>query len=81
MSGRVVRKWENRESVKDYGPSGKEDWTTYRWQLEAFVEKIRAGKPEVWVSGEESTKQMKALDMIYEKAGLPLSSTTEYPKK
>ena len=80
-SGKVVKRWKQKESVKEYGPKGKESWTTYRWQLEAFVDRIK-GRDGVgfWVDGKDSVKQMRAIDMVYEKAGLPLRPTSEYLK-
>ena len=42
-------------------------WTTYRYQLEAFVDKIRGGEPAVWMSKEESVSVMQGIEMVYEK--------------
>ena len=80
-SGKIIKQWKQKAVIQEYGPPGKEFWTSYRWQLEAFVDKIK-GRDEVgvWVSGEDSIKQMKAIDMVYEKAGLPLRPTSEYFK-
>ncbi|KAL1965219.1 hypothetical protein VTN77DRAFT_5973 [Rasamsonia byssochlamydoides] len=55
------------------GKGGKSFWSTYRWQLEAFVDKVRTGKtPPYWVTGEESIAQMEAIDAIYRAADLPV---------
>jgi len=35
------------------GKGGKPTWSTYRWQLEAFVSKVKGRQPACWVSGEE----------------------------
>ena len=80
-SGEVVKRWKEKEAIKEYGPKGKEWWTSYRWQLEAFVDRIK-GRDGVgaWVEGEDSVGAMKAIDMVYEKAGLPLRPTTLYLK-
>ncbi|KAK4926977.1 hypothetical protein LTR49_006134 [Elasticomyces elasticus] len=60
-----------------WGTRGEEWWTTYRYQLEAFVDKVRAvqsgssvpeGSP--WVGMEESEAVMGIVDAVYEKAGL-----------
>ena len=68
-TGKVIKKWDEEESVKEYGPDGKEWWLTYRWQLEAFVDAIR-GRKGKFVEPRDSVNQMKAIDMIYEKSGL-----------
>lgn len=52
------------------GKGGHKHWSTYRWQLEAFVSKVRGREPACWVSNEESIVQMETIDMIYEKSGL-----------
>lgn len=76
---KVVRKWEVKESIKAYGTEGKESWLTYRYQLEAFVDRIR-GRNEndgVWMSGEESIRQMMAVDSVYVRSGLGIRPTSK----
>ncbi|KAH8684426.1 putative oxidoreductase [Tricladium varicosporioides] len=52
---------------------GEDWWTTYRYELEEFVDRVKGRKGNgVWMSGEDSIGQMKAIDSVYEKAGLPL---------
>jgi hypothetical protein len=58
-----------------WGVTGEPWWTTYRYQLEAFVRKINAGPSEdgytgPWVSLHESHKLMELIDLVYAKAGL-----------
>lgn len=61
-TGKVVR------VEKVYGTLG---WTTYTYQLDAFVKAVRTGeKAPGWVTGEDIVGNMKAIDMLYEKAGL-----------
>jgi len=78
--GRLLAKKQRTSSYKN-GPywktRGEIWWTTYRWQLEAFVEAVRAkesGKTYEgpWMSLKESEKVMGLIDAVYEKAGLPL---------
>ncbi|KAF8500528.1 NAD(P)-binding protein [Gautieria morchelliformis] len=60
---------------KAYKPkegAGEDWWTTYRYQLEAFVDKVRGRTPHEWISAEDSINQMKAVELVYEKLGLPL---------
>ncbi|PWY94557.1 putative NAD binding Rossmann fold oxidoreductase [Aspergillus sclerotioniger CBS 115572] len=54
------------------GKGGNSHWSTYRWQLEAFVDAVRGKTPAYWVSGEESIWQMECIDMMYQAAGLPV---------
>jgi predicted dehydrogenase len=54
------------------GKGGKSFWSTYRWQLEALVLKVRGKEPPAWVEGEESIAQMEVIDAIYRAAGLPV---------
>jgi len=54
------------------GKGGESFWSTYRYQLEAFVSKLQGREPACWVTGEESINQMKTIDQIYQAAGLPL---------
>lgn len=49
------------------GDRGEEYWSTYRWQLESFVDKLRGRTPTHWVTNESTIDQMKTIDMIYEK--------------
>lgn len=54
------------------GKGGKPYWSTYRWQLEAFVDRVRGKEAPCWVSGEDSIAQMESIDEIYKAAGLPV---------
>ncbi|TQV94262.1 NAD binding Rossmann fold oxidoreductase [Cordyceps javanica] len=63
-----------------WGEMGERWWTSYRYQLEAFVRVVRAvdngdGKAvegfQPWLSLEESKAVMAVVDAIYDKAGLP----------
>lgn len=40
---------------------------SYRYQLEAFIDKIKGRNPKVWISPEDSINQMKAVEMVYNK--------------
>jgi len=55
---------------------GESYWSTYRYQLEAFVDKIRGRNPVWWIEGEDSIEQMKTIDEVYKKSGLPLRPTS-----
>lgn len=49
---------------------GEPWWSTYRYQLEAFVDKLRGREPPHWISARDSIQQMEAADAVYEASGL-----------
>jgi predicted dehydrogenase len=55
---------------------GKHYWSSYRYQLEAFVDRVRKREPVHWIPLEDSIAQMQTLDEIYKKSGLPLRTTS-----
>ena len=87
--GTIVKEWTEKQSKKAYtwgdlkaeGTTrvGEDYWSTYRYQLEEFVNKIkgRAGSG-IWADGEDSINQMKAIDSGYMKSGLPIRPTSSF---
>ncbi|KAF2022167.1 NAD(P)-binding protein [Aaosphaeria arxii CBS 175.79] len=78
---KVVRSSSTKESktMYNWAPTSEEKqpgevyWTTYRHQLEQFVNRVRGRKGNgVWISGEDSIKQIETIDRTYEKLGLPI---------
>ncbi|KAI4724320.1 hypothetical protein E4T49_07940 [Aureobasidium sp. EXF-10728] len=79
-TGKVIEKWTENTSRKAYtfreaggeftDLPGETFWMSYRYQLEAFVNKIRGRETQHWVTGQDSIAQMKMIDMAYEKSGL-----------
>ncbi|KAF4610430.1 hypothetical protein D9613_007038 [Agrocybe pediades] len=49
---------------------GEAWWMTYRYQLEAFVDKLRGREPETWLDKEDSVATMEWIEKVYEKSGL-----------
>lgn len=81
--GKTVKQWTEIAYVKDYaGDKGVNSWTSYRFQLEEFVAKIRR-KPGsgLWVEAEDSISQMKMIDTVYTKAGLPVRQVHQKLKR
>lgn len=39
----------------------------YRWQLEAFVDKVKGRTPSTWVSAEDTVANMVWVEKVYEK--------------
>ena len=54
----------------EWGETGEKWYSTYRWQLEAFVNRIRGKEEGGWVSLDESEVVMKYIDGLYEKTEL-----------
>ncbi|KAF2678701.1 putative oxidoreductase [Lentithecium fluviatile CBS 122367] len=87
-TGRVVKKWTEKRTQKAYSPKeaggglanleGEEYWMSFRYQLGAFVDKIKGRKPAYWVNREDSALQMKMVDMAYEKSGLGIRPTSKF---
>jgi len=49
---------------------GEEWWSTYRYQLDALVDRIRGREPESWVGEEDCIATMEWIEKIYEKIGI-----------
>ncbi|KAK1676450.1 putative oxidoreductase [Colletotrichum godetiae] len=88
-SGQIIKKWVESSSHTAYTYRDAEDarglpdlgefwWTSFRYQLEAFVNRIKGRETHYWVTGEDSIKQMKMIDMAYEKSGLRLRPTSTF---
>ncbi|EKM54182.1 uncharacterized protein PHACADRAFT_210000 [Phanerochaete carnosa HHB-10118-sp] len=72
--------WKGNKSMKkriekvykptEPGAKGEEWWTTYRYQLEAFVDKVKGLTPEYWLPAEDAISNMTWVEKVYEKTGL-----------
>ncbi|KZW00995.1 NAD(P)-binding protein, partial [Exidia glandulosa HHB12029] len=51
---------------------------TYRYELEAFVNKLRGRVPHHWVEGDDSVAQMEAIEQVYAKSGLGTRPASTY---
>jgi predicted dehydrogenase len=84
--GQVIKRWSTKQCKKIYtfkdagiDMPGEPFWTSYRHQLEQFVNRVRGHKSSgLWVSNEDSLAQAKMIDMAYEKSGLPLRPTSNF---
>jgi predicted dehydrogenase len=54
---------------EDATAKGEEWWTTYRYQLEAFIDKVKGRTPQTWVSAEDSVTNIKWVEEVYAKVG------------
>ncbi|KAI9433588.1 NAD-P-binding protein [Lactarius indigo] len=56
-----------KRTEKHYGNLG---WTTYRYQLEAFVDKLRGRTPEHWFDAQDSIANLEWIEAVYKETGL-----------
>lgn len=49
---------------------GEAWWLTYRYQLEAFVDRLKGRTPQTWVDKEDSVANIEWIEKIYEKVGV-----------
>lgn len=49
------------------GAVGEDWWTTYRFQLEAFVNQVKGRKPQMWITKEDSVANIQWIENIYAK--------------
>lgn len=69
-----VYKWKTEDGDR----KGEEWWTTCRYQLEAFVDRVKEREGSgVWVDAEDSIRQTELIDRTYEKMGLPVRPTSK----
>ncbi|KAK9413578.1 putative D-xylose 1-dehydrogenase (NADP(+)) 2 [Seiridium unicorne] len=88
LTRQPLRRWVESSSHKAYtyreaggdlsGHAGEDWWMSYRYQLEQFVNRVKGRETQYWVSGEDSTNQMRMVDMAYEKSGLGLRPTSSF---
>ncbi|KAF7594616.1 hypothetical protein BBP40_008883 [Aspergillus hancockii] len=85
--GQIVKTWKETKYVKAYTwlsgdervGAAKDWWPTYLYQLHEFVNKVKGRKGSgVWVEGNDSIKQMDAVDRTYEKAGLKIRPSSSF---
>ncbi|KAJ5263380.1 hypothetical protein N7478_010985 [Penicillium angulare] len=86
--GEILKSWNDVQHMNAYtwakgdgGETGREEdwWTSYSYQLEEFVNRIKRRKGSgVWVDGEESMQQMEAIDLVYKKAGMSVRPSTGF---
>ncbi|KAJ7180879.1 NAD(P)-binding protein [Mycena filopes] len=57
---------------------GEPWWSSYRYQLEAFVNKVKGRTPHAWVTKEDSIANMQVIESVYAKSGLGGRPQSEY---
>jgi hypothetical protein len=82
---KVLKTWTTTEYKKAYKwedfngkKPGEAWWSTYRWMLEEFVNKIKEREGSgVWMSHEDSIRQMEMIDSGYAKAGMAIRPSSQ----
>jgi hypothetical protein len=46
---------------------GEEWWTTWRYQLESFVDRLEGRTPQTWLEAKDSVANMEAIEKIFAK--------------
>jgi len=57
---------------------GEDWWTTYRYQLENFVDMVKGRQPRAWMDGDDSVANMEWIERIYEEIGLGSRPKSEF---
>ena len=60
------------------GKKGEEWWTTYRFQLEALVDRVRGRETDTWLTKEESVLVMEWIEKVYNKTGMGSRPRSSY---
>ncbi|KAF8906208.1 hypothetical protein CPB84DRAFT_1770236 [Gymnopilus junonius] len=63
-SKRVERVYKAKEG------KGEDWWTTWRFQLDAMVDRVRGREPDVWIAKGDTLANMEWIEKVYEKSGL-----------
>ncbi|KAJ7091542.1 NAD(P)-binding protein [Mycena belliarum] len=66
------------EKVYTFPTLGEPWWTSYRYQLEAFVNKVKGRTPQAWVTKEDSIANLAVIESIYAKTGLGSRPKSEF---
>nr|GAT50980.1 predicted protein [Mycena chlorophos] len=69
---------ERVEKVYKFPNLGEPWWTTYRYQLEAFVNKVKGRPVHHWVDKENTVKNMVAIESVYVKNGLGVRPKSDW---
>ena len=66
------------EKVYGSKSKGEEWWTTYRFQLETFVDRLRGRKTDGWLTKEESVVVMEWIEKVYNEGGMGSRPKSSY---
>ncbi|KAJ7766203.1 NAD(P)-binding protein [Mycena metata] len=66
------------EKAYTFPDLGEPWWTTYRYQLEEFVNKVKGRPTRTWITAEDSIQNMAAIESVYAKSGLGSRPKSSY---
>ena len=75
-NGRVRK--EKVYTFKESSLKGEPWWETYRYQLEAFVDKVKGREPQTWITKEDTLANMEWIEKVYTEAGLGVRPKSTY---
>jgi len=56
---------------------GEEWWSTHRYQLESFVNRLKGREPNTWITAEDSVQNMEWIERVYAEVGF-VSHTSRF---
>lgn len=65
-------------TFKDGPLRGEPWWETYRYQLEAFVNKVKGREVQTWVTKEDTIANMEWIEKVYGEKGLGVRPRSSY---
>lgn len=77
---RVEKHYVHPKSSTAVNP-GEEWWSTYRFQLEAFVDKVNRYTPQAWMYPQDSIDNIEWLGGVYEESGLGIRPAATWVEK
>lgn len=51
-------------------PQGEAWWTTYRYQLEAFIDKLKGRTPQTWLDEEDAVSNIEWIEKVYKEVSV-----------
>ncbi|KAJ6454529.1 NAD(P)-binding protein [Mycena vitilis] len=63
---------------KPRAAKGEVWWTTYRYQLEAFIDKVQGRTPQTWIEPDDTVANMKWVEEIYAMDGFGSRPASKY---
>lgn len=77
VNGKIKERVEKAYAFGD-GRKEEESWTTFRHQLDAYVDKVKGRTPKTWIYKEDSIGNITWIENVYEKTGLGSRPKSEY---
>lgn len=84
VNGKIKERVEKAYAFGD-GRKEEESWTTFRHQLDAYVDKVKGRTPKTWIYKEDSIGNITWIENVYEKVSdalcsFPLTENSHIPQ-